>query len=736
MSRIKRRHFLQFAGTALATLGLSQLDLENQSLRYSQVLAQDAPRKLALLVGINKYPSSSRFAALDGCVNDTKLQKALLMGRFGFQEEDIVILTDAQATREEILKTFKSHLIEQAKPGDVVVFHFSGHGSRVFDPNPISNDGRNSTFVPYNDRALTSQSVVDDITGHTLFLLRYILGQKTQNITFVLDSCHSGGGTRGNVRVRAARNKDENGDTYKLSAAEREYQQELLAELKMSPEDFQEKRKQNAAPGVVIASAQADQPAADYPFSGFVAGAFTYLLTQYLWQRTEDVERAIARVSNKVDRISAQDPYLDVAASSQDKEKPVYFLEPQRTGADALVTAVRGNQATIWLGGMSQDSLYAIDEAILAPISDNEEVKTKVQITSRKGLEAQATVTDGTVKAGDLLQEYARMIPKDLQLKIGLDASLGAEMATAQTKLKKLNRIQPIPAPAPNSTYSDNVHYILSRMTAEYREKIQGSSLPPEGSICLFTPSLEVLPNSWDEPGESVASAVTRLDTKFQSLFAAHLVKTTLNAESSHLGIKATMRLEGQEDAIIAQSFTVRGEGMCGVKRCNSGASRGGETLQLGNVYQFLVENQSSSPLYIGMILIDPNLGVVVLFPNDFVDEEEDWDSAKLKAGRKLLIPDPEKDDFVLRAKVRDTAEVLIVASKHPLTNALARIRNWARTDGMRRGIVLRGGNDAVNLVTDLVVDLGNSRGESESVIAVEQRVREMAALSIPFKVV
>ncbi|MBE9114338.1 caspase family protein [Lusitaniella coriacea LEGE 07157] len=741
MSRIKRRHFLQFAGSALTAIGLSQLDLENQSLRYSKVLAQNVPRKLALLVGIDKYPNSSRFTALDGCVYDTKLQKALLMGRFGFQEEDIVILTDAQATREEILKTFKSHLIEQAQPGDVVVFHFSGHGSRVFDPNPISNDGRNSTFVPYNDRALTSQSVVDDITGHTLFLLRYILGQKTQNITFVLDSCHSGGGTRGNVRVRAARNKDENGDTYKLSAAEREYQQELLAELKMSPEDFQEKRKQNAAPGVVIASAQADQPAADYPFSGFVAGAFTYLLTQYLWQRTEDVERAIARVSNKVDRISAQDPYLDVAASSQDREKPVYFLEPQRTGADALVTAVRGNQATIWLGGMSRNSLYAIDEAILAPISDNEEVKTKVQITSRKGLEAQATVTDGTVKAGDLLQEYARMIPKDLQLKIGLDVSLGAEMVTAQTELKKMNRIQPIPAPTPNSTYSDNVHYILSRMTEEYRKLIQGSSLPPEGSICLFTPSLEVLPNSWDEPGESVASAVTRLDTKFQSLFAAHLVKTTLNAESSHLGIKATMRLEGQEDEIIAQSFTVRGEGrgeeVCDVKPCKSGASRG-EQVQLGNVYQFLIENQGSSPLYIGIILIDPSRGVAVLFPNDFVDEGEDWDATKLEASRQLLIPDPEKDNFSLEANFRKAAEFLIVASKHPLSNALARVRNWARTDGMRRGIVSRGGNDAVNLVTDLVVDLGNSRGEDndEAAFVVKQRVREMAALSIPFKVV
>ena len=42
-------------------------------------------------------------------------------------------MTDKQATRQGILTTFEEHLIKQAKPGDVVVFHFSGHGSQVED---------------------------------------------------------------------------------------------------------------------------------------------------------------------------------------------------------------------------------------------------------------------------------------------------------------------------------------------------------------------------------------------------------------------------------------------------------------------------------------------------------------------------------------------------------------------------------------------------------------------------
>ena len=55
MSRLKRRQFLQFAASTLTTLGISQLDIQRQGLRYAKSLAQGTPRKLALLVGINSY---------------------------------------------------------------------------------------------------------------------------------------------------------------------------------------------------------------------------------------------------------------------------------------------------------------------------------------------------------------------------------------------------------------------------------------------------------------------------------------------------------------------------------------------------------------------------------------------------------------------------------------------------------------------------------------------------------
>ena len=96
MSRIKRRQFLQFAGSALATIGLSQLDIMQQCDRYAKVLAQSTPRKIALLVGLNDYPNTSNFPALQGCVTAVELQRELLIYRFGFNPKDMVTKADGK----------------------------------------------------------------------------------------------------------------------------------------------------------------------------------------------------------------------------------------------------------------------------------------------------------------------------------------------------------------------------------------------------------------------------------------------------------------------------------------------------------------------------------------------------------------------------------------------------------------------------------------------------------------
>jgi hypothetical protein len=105
---IRRRRFLELTGyTTLATLGLNAYNLQQKSNRYGKVIAQDTPRKLALLVGINEYRS---WPNLKGCVTDVDLQQELLIHRFGFNPQDIIRLTtdanDQKPTRSNILTAF------------------------------------------------------------------------------------------------------------------------------------------------------------------------------------------------------------------------------------------------------------------------------------------------------------------------------------------------------------------------------------------------------------------------------------------------------------------------------------------------------------------------------------------------------------------------------------------------------------------------------------------------------
>lgn len=407
MSRISRRNFCQFAGSALATLGLSQVNIQQQGDRYGKVLAQSTPRKIALLVGINKYQGQP----LAGCLTDVDLQRHLLVHRFGFNPKDIYTVIDEEATREGILKAFEEHLIKQAKPGDVVVYHYSGHGSRVADSEPIvvsstrDNSGLNSTFVPVNSGLPAGYpqkgGVVQDIMGHTLFLLMSAV--KSENFTAVLDSCYSGGGTRREFVVRSR----DGGDKIQISPEEKAYQKKLLSNLKWSREEFVKRYRAGVAKGVVLAATNPAQVAADASFNGFSAGAFTYQLTQYLWQQTSTVESAIAKVTPLMpkSRYFQQTPLYDVKVGSNYEKEPVYLINPTSSAADAVITEVKGNQATLWLGGLQEESLGDLEDGSAFAIIDARGSSSgKVTFKSRKGLVGEATV-EGVVKPGTLLRK-------------------------------------------------------------------------------------------------------------------------------------------------------------------------------------------------------------------------------------------------------------------------------------------------------------------------------------------
>jgi metacaspase-1 len=406
---INRRYLLKLVGSTVATLGLSQLNVLRQAENYGQTLGKSTSRKLALLIGIDTYSSY----ALQGCVTDVELQRQLLIYRFGFNPKDILTLTNEQATRQGILTAFEEHLIKQAKPDDVVVFHYSGHGSRVFDPNPIVSEpgqkfGLNGTFVPVDSPLPVinpqERSIVNDIMGHTLFLLMSAV--KTENFTAVLDSCYSGDATRGQAGYRLRSREAQAGgrDTQmslQISPKEKAYQDNLLSKLQLSRSEFVSRYRAGVARGIVLAATQPDELAREAQINGFHAGLFTYYLTQYLWQQDSSAGSAISNVTKKMpvdDEIQTrlQTPRCEFKVKDYQKQ-PIYFLSNANSLANAVITERKGNTAKLWLGGVNLEKLKP--GAYFNVVGGT----GKVMYQSREGLVAIAKV-QGNVKLGTLLR--------------------------------------------------------------------------------------------------------------------------------------------------------------------------------------------------------------------------------------------------------------------------------------------------------------------------------------------
>jgi len=139
--------------------------------------------KKALIVGINSYKDSP----LRGCVNDAKSMNTLLSQQ-GFS--NIKMLINQQATTAGIKKGL-DWLTTGLKPNDVIVFHFSGHGSQVRDKSKDEADRLDECLIPI-DNNWRDKIILDD---HLAYYFKRI--PKGARAYIVLDCCHSGTGTRG-----------------------------------------------------------------------------------------------------------------------------------------------------------------------------------------------------------------------------------------------------------------------------------------------------------------------------------------------------------------------------------------------------------------------------------------------------------------------------------------------------------------------------------------------------------
>ena len=150
------------------------------------------PQVFALLVGIDDYTGPVR--KLTGCVNDVDHFEAWLRQGTDPKKLALEVLKNGDATRANVIRQFRKHL-GRAGAGDVVVFHYCGHGAQSASAGAFREfdlGGLDEGLVCIDSRLPGGH----DLADKELAVLIDELARRDAHVAFILDACHSGSGTR------------------------------------------------------------------------------------------------------------------------------------------------------------------------------------------------------------------------------------------------------------------------------------------------------------------------------------------------------------------------------------------------------------------------------------------------------------------------------------------------------------------------------------------------------------
>jgi hypothetical protein len=248
-----------------------------------------AQTKHAVFVGIDDYIEFEDEPGGDllGAERDVRLMKDVLIERWGLDEANTTTLLGRAATKQAIRDAITVWLAARARPGDLAIFYFAGHGSQVFDLDGDEPDGLDETLAPADVLPLSSANDIRDDE------LRDWLATVRTDVVVILDSCHSGTATRA-------------GSDFRTRSLDRALPPEDGTEPEVVRQRYDPESMADGATTILeLAAAAPNESALEGPFTEGPAGAehggaFTHYLVAELRATPptatyEDVMRAVAR---------------------------------------------------------------------------------------------------------------------------------------------------------------------------------------------------------------------------------------------------------------------------------------------------------------------------------------------------------------------------------------------------------------------------------------------------------
>lgn len=172
-------------------------------------VADTGPKIRGLFVGVGAYQDPTAWSTLDGPSKDVARVKKTLIERFGTAEQNLVVLSEQNATRDGIQKGLLD-LVEAAQPGETLIFYYAGHGFAVENRQPPSgavfeqydpeDDGLDECLVAVDAPKPDDPTFADKVVRDDFFeaVLEKAVkkvrpdGRGPGSVVFFFDSCHSG----------------------------------------------------------------------------------------------------------------------------------------------------------------------------------------------------------------------------------------------------------------------------------------------------------------------------------------------------------------------------------------------------------------------------------------------------------------------------------------------------------------------------------------------------------------
>lgn len=152
----------------------------------------------ALLIGIDHY-ESSQVSDLRGCNKDVTAIHKWLTNSYNLLQDNTHVLRNKQATAKSIRDAIRNHLIDNDSIGrdTPIVIFFAGHGSRI---SPAFPEDDHIELICAFDHHVSPQIGDPKIEEkrpicdyEVADLISELASKRGNNITIILDCCHSGG---------------------------------------------------------------------------------------------------------------------------------------------------------------------------------------------------------------------------------------------------------------------------------------------------------------------------------------------------------------------------------------------------------------------------------------------------------------------------------------------------------------------------------------------------------------